>query len=283
MQMPKMLVLAVTTIVLTGCGLEGVDASSRVEKSFNKTVTLRNGARLSLHNVNGNVQIRAWDEEKVEINAVLYASTQEKLDSMSVGVKELSNELEIRTLRSGENEGGMLNWKNWGNSGAKYTLRVPRRLTAVRVSSTNGNQEISGLESRVEAHTTNGRVALEDVRGAVTAESTNGTLDLRLRDSGDEPLRASTTNGKILVELRRSPKTSIHLSTTNGGIDVALPEGTGMQVDASTTNGNIHCDHAVKSETSSRRRLKGTMGSGGPRLELETTNGSISIQRLPTV
>jgi hypothetical protein len=60
-----------------------------------------------------------------------------------------------------------------------------------------------------------------------------------------------------------------------------MPSSAGAVLHAHTTNGSISSDFdvSVRGGMLSKHRLEGTIGSGGPMLDLGTSNGSIKIVR----
>jgi DUF4097 and DUF4098 domain-containing protein YvlB len=134
---------------------------------------------------------------------------------------------------------------------------VPASLE-VRFSTVNGGIELTGLKGRINAETTNGGIKAHDVGG---------------------PIDASTTNGGIEVELSKVAESGVKLGCTNGGIELTLPQDSRATISARITNGGINTE-GVNIETtgeSTRRRLDGRMNGGGPRIDLEGTNGGIRI------
>ena len=117
---------------------------------------------------------------------------------------------------------------------------------------------MSGLKGRVNAETTNGGVEARDISGTLVATTTNGGLD---------------------IELAEMPEGGVKLECTNGGIKVQLPRDAKASISARISNGGIHTDglmiEAVGDQ--SRRRLEGRLNGGGPRLEIEGTNGGITL------
>ncbi len=123
----------------------------------------------------------------------------------------------------------------------------------------NGGIEASGIEADAEAETVNGGVELDST----------GTA------------RAETVNGGITARLGRADWVgTLKLETVNGGIDVTLPDGLSADVRASTVNGDISTDFplAVTGKIA-RRKLEGTIGSGGRLLEMKTVNGGIELKK----
>jgi hypothetical protein len=68
--------------------------------------------------------------------------------------------------------------------------------------------------------------------------------------------------------------------TVNGGIHVVMPEGLSADVKAATVNGDIQTDFPLTvTGRISRRKIEGTIGSGGRLLEMETVNGGIELRK----
>jgi len=154
-----------------------------------------------------------------------------------------------------DNHRGMFTGGN--STQVHYTVKVPASAE-VRFTTVNGGIELTGLSGRITAEATNGGIKARDVSGAIDA---------------------STTNGGVEVELARMPESGVKLECTNGGIELKLPSSARATISARITNGGINTDGVQISQTgeSSRRRLEGTMNGGGPRIDIEGTNGGIRI------
>lgn len=93
--------------------------------------------------------------------------------------------------------------------------------------------------------------------------------------------RAETVNGGITARLGRADWTgALKLTTVNGGIEMTMPEDLSADVKASTVNGDIQTDFPLTvTGRISRRKVEGTIGSGGRLLELSTVNGGIELRK----
>jgi len=61
---------------------------------------------------------------------------------------------------------------------------------------------------------------------------------------------------------------------------MTLPDGLNAEVKAATVNGDIETDFPMSVQGRiSKRRLEGTIGSGGRLLELSTVNGGIELRK----
>jgi DUF4097 and DUF4098 domain-containing protein YvlB len=128
----------------------------------------------------------------------------------------------------------------------------------VKFTTVNGGLELTGLKGRVVLETTNGGIKAHDVGGPIEATTTNGGVDVALTQVADEGVKLGCTNGGISLRLPADARATIRASVANGGIHTS-----GLEID--TTQ-------------SSRRRLEGRMNGGGPRIDLEGTNGGIDVR-----
>ena len=75
------------------------------------------------------------------------------------------------------------------------------------------------------------------------------------------------------------PSDSISLTTTNGELHLQLPRASRFGLDATATRGDIDTDFDFNVTRGARyAETHGTVGSGGPRITLTTTNGSIAVR-----
>jgi hypothetical protein len=130
---------------------------------------------------------------------------------------------------------------------------------------------------RFVGKTVNGGIEAGNVQADVVASTVNGDITL----SSGGLAKASTVNGSIKASLgSASWDGTLSFSTVNGSITVALPGGVNTDVSASTVNGGMESDFPLTvSGRFSMKNMKGTIGSGGRELELETVNGSIRLKK----
>ena len=106
-------------IALTGCELENMAAAVNEKEDFHMNLVLKSGGHFRLENFNGSVEITGWEKEEVDVAGTKYASTQSQLAQIKIDVQSTPEGLNLRTIPPVERR---------GNSGAKYIIRVPRRL-----------------------------------------------------------------------------------------------------------------------------------------------------------
>ncbi|HUQ94963.1 MAG TPA: DUF4097 family beta strand repeat-containing protein [Bryobacteraceae bacterium] len=300
--------ILVICLMLTGCDIDGFDQMSRVKEDFHYSYKLTPGGRLELENFNGSVEITGWDKDTVEIDGTKHAPTRELLDAMKIDVSASPGVIRVRSVRPPERR---------GNMGVKYVLRVPRKVLLDRIVSSNGSIRVQSVEGSVRVktsngsvrasnlkgdidvttsngaveladftggavlHTSNGSIRAQGVRGHFEAITSNGGIDVHVAEASGWPIRAESSNGKIALTIDSLSNTGVRASTSNASITLRLPSSARAQVKASTSNSSASSDFDIAARgTHSKNRLEGTIGSGGPLLDLSTSNGSIRIQKM---
>ncbi|MCX6588350.1 MAG: DUF4097 family beta strand repeat-containing protein [Acidobacteria bacterium] len=304
----RLLLLAPFALLLGGCDLEPWPDAPREFEEFSFDLSLRAGGRLTLENYNGPVEIRAWDKDQVEVRGSKYAASKEQLAEVRVEARAAGPDaVAIRTLPPAEGR---------GQTGARFTIRVPRRnaieqlvtsngavrleglegpgrvqtsngairvgqhLGALDLSTSNGAIDIGGVTGPVTARTSNGRVSVEDLKGGLDAATANGSITATLLETPAEgPLRFATTNGSVTLKLRQAPRSDLRVQTSNGAVTVRLPEATNARVRLGTSNAAITNEFPLAGSggVATRTRVDGKIGNGGPLVDIQTSNASIRL------
>ncbi len=260
---------------LSGCDIEEVvGASTRFREDFSRTYDLRPGARLNLENFNGPVEVRTWDQNKVEIQGTKYASTKEALQLLKVDVSSSPDLLEIRSVRPG---GDTSSWRR-GNYGVSLRITVPRQTHLDKLTTSNGPIKVDGVEGRMRLTTSNGPVDVQASTGELDIRTSNGPVEVT-RFSGRATVQ--TSNGPIEISaLNLDPAVPLRLETSNGPISLRLPEGVNGRVRAHTSNSKVSTDLELTGAERGKGRLEGALGNGnGPLFDLSTSNGPIHLTR----
>ncbi len=300
---------SVLALVLAGCDLDTLETAG-VTEEFRQEFAMKPGGRLSVDNQNGSVEVTGWDRDRIEIEGTKFASDKAALAELKVDIRDTGGSFEVRTLRPAA-------WTRHSRGGVRYRIHVPRKTRLDRFGSTNGSLRAGAIDEQVKMRTTNGSIVLSQVNGDADLGTTNGKVELRDL-SGDAVVHttngdivasgvkgrvdASTTNGGIevsAVELGNGASSRLHTTnggirltvdsfrggdidadTTNGAIKLRIPAGVNADLRASTTSAKIHTDFPVQHLIESKgRRLDAKLGSGGPRIGLRTSNGSIHIEK----
>lgn len=252
-------VLVIASGAATGCDIAMSHFAEKETAEWRKTYELRPGGRLEIRNINGKIDVEPSAGNAVEIVAEKSAragSTDAAKEALArIEIQETASPTEVRIETKVQRQAGGLFSR--ADQQVHYIVKVPA-LLEVRFSTVNGGIELTGLKGRITAEATN---------GGIKAHGVSGSID------------ATTTNGGVEVELAQVADAGVKLGCTNGGIELTLPSDARATISARVTNGGIDTD-GVKIETlgeSNRRRLDGRMNGGGPRIDIEGTNGGIRI------
>ncbi len=243
----RLAAIAATILAL----LIALPAYASVTQEFHRTVPLSAGGRVSLNNINGDVEITGWSRNEVQIDAVKTAPDQQRLDDMRIEVNNSSNSVEIETKYPHH----LVN----NNPGSvHYTLHVPQNGRIDKIDLVNGSLNVEKLSGEVNANLVNGKVHASDLAGAADLATVNGKVE---------------ANYSSLNNVRE-----ITLTSVNGAVDLLLPQSPNADVSASAVNGSISTDFplTVKGHWVGKS-MSGTLGSGGVKIDLNNVNGSIHI------
>jgi len=237
---------------------------------FNQTLPLKAGDSFSLKNTNGFVKVTTWDRNEVEISAKKVARRREEdLNRVKIEVEAFGSAVRVDTI-----------YEKFRNLRVHvdYEVRVPEGVILETIRSTNGDVELAGRFADVKAGTTNGDIRIEGGEGRIELHTTNGSIRAR---NINGTVDAGTTNGSIYLDLAEV-KNDIKAGTTNGSVNLKLGGSVNAELRARTTNGGLTVDFPVtiQGTISSRHRIEGRIGSGGPLIDLHTTNGAIRINKL---
>lgn len=161
------------------------------------------------------------------------------------------------------------------------TVLLPRtvaeNLTAVDLSGVSANFAVGKLTVRdaFSFDTTSGKLEMQSMnapQAKADVSSVSGKVEL---DGSFREVKAGSTSGEIDLMLRNAPA-AVEVSTVSGEVDVELPAGTGFTLDYSTVSGELEYDFPLTKSKDG----KYVCGDGACRMEVGTTSGSLSVERL---
>ncbi|MEO7086045.1 MAG: hypothetical protein ABI442_08225 [Gemmatimonadaceae bacterium] len=142
----------------------------------------------------------------------------------------------------------------------EFRVLVPKGVK-VAVATINGAVTVDGATSDVEGSTINGELEIVTSGGSVNASNVNGGIHARLgRVDSDANMDMTTVNGAISVEFDGDFGADVDLQTVNGALNTNFPI---------TVSGRLNPRH-----------LRAHIGKpGGPRIKLQTVNGSVELKK----
>lgn len=297
--------LSAALLSLTSCIVD-VGDWQRYSKDFHSSYPLKTGGRLSVETFNGAIDISPWDQDTVDISGTKYGSSQEDADNLRVDVDHSNDSVSIHVQRPTDRH---------NHEGARLTIKVPHGTELDRIVTSNGSIrveegggpahlkssngsihvihlhgdldaetsnsaiELEGVDGNARVHTSNGHIRAERVNGSIEASTSNSGVDIAVMRA-DKGVRIDTSNSGVDLDLPRNFSSNVHVETRNGPIAVHLSDGTNARLSARTSNSSIETDFEIRAQGElSKNQLEGEIGSGGPLMELITSNGSIKLLR----
>ena len=229
-------------------------ASAKVTEKFAQTYPLSATGSIHLENVNGSVEIVAWDKAEVSLEAEKSAREQEGLDRMHLKIEASANRLFIKTEMEKK-------WKFWDNMNAAvhYKLMVPAGVSLDKIDVVNAGIRVTGVKGAVKLASVNGTIEAEGLTGSGKFETVNGSIRVAYASLAGQP--------------------DIRLETVNGGCTVRLPADAAFRLETESVNGGTHCDYPITLENSGKHELRGTVNGGGALVKMESVNGGLSVER----
>ncbi len=223
------------------------------------------GKTIEIKGVNGDIEAAPATGSDVEVTGV---KTSRHRDPKEVEIKVVEHAEGVTICAVYPSSWGHANQCAPGSEGhlssrdndvdVHFTVRVPAGV-------------------RLAARTVNGSVEALDLSAEVDVSTVNGSIKATSRGI----VKGETVNGSIKAALGKADWTGpLNFSTVNGSITIDLPSDASADVRASVVNGDIETDFplTVKGKWGPRS-MKGTIGSGGRQLELETVNGGIKLRK----
>ncbi len=260
---PSRLLLAFVALSVAGCdvsvGEQGLSVDvvkGRASDEWTRTYDLPMGGRLDVISIDGGIEAfpAAGPQVEVRVRRQVQSRTDEAAREL-LGKIVIKEEVAADRVRIESPDvrqfGGLLQHVR-----LEYRINLPPGLV-VSLRTQNGAVRLENIAGRVTAATTN---------GGITGRGVSGTID------------ASTVNGGIVMDLA-SLEGDARIVTVNGGIRVDVPADVEATLDASAVNGGVSVEQGLNVQATERSRLRvaGPINGGGPRLQVQTTNGGVRI------
>lgn len=209
---------------------------------FERTYNTQGKAHLTISNINGSINVTAWNRRTISVSANNESSApiteQVAGDSITLSVK--------KSFLAGK---------------ADFHIYVPAE-TSIRLQNYIGKIEVRGVRGDVNIKSYDSEVRLVDVRiPSADVNVTTGDIFFDGELSGDGPFT---------------------FQTLKGDVDVSLPESCSFQLSTRALSENINLGDFMNSLRGANRAPKGITGThlqGGPRLNLITFSGRILLHK----
>ena len=156
---------------------------------------------------------------------------------------------------------------------------MPKSVTIVRAHSVSGSLTVRDVGPGVDQwlNTVSGSITTDGARD-LQSGTTSGSIDFV---SAGKALEARSISGSITGAIDSLEKGgSVSMRTVSGSVSVSAFDGLDASVDLRSVSGTVSCDFPVSVTTQKRTQLQGRIGQGSVPVEIRTTSGGISINKL---
>ena len=236
--------------------------SEELREEFHQNYPLSLTGRVSLENLNGDVQIKVWDRAAVQVDAVKKAYRKDRLSEAQIEVNATEENIRIKTEYPDESQNFVSGQGRYDNPATvDYTLTIPRKAVLESIELVNGSCDIDGVEGNVKASSINGRLNARGLLGEARLSTINGPLNATFNQLDESK--------------------AISLASVNGNVTIVIPSNSNASVKAGTVHGGISSDFALKVKHGEYvgHSMDGQIGTGGPKIKLGNVNGGIKVSR----
>jgi DUF4097 and DUF4098 domain-containing protein YvlB len=283
--------------------LAAIAAPAAAQQTITKRATVAPDATVEVSNVQGSVEVSAWDKNEVELVAVL-ESDKDELE-FEATPRNVSIEVDRPNSRYGRDE-----------EDANLTLRVPRgaRLiidtvsaeitvagvrgeqdlesvsgsvgtqaydVAVKAASVSGDVTVTGTGGKAAVKTENvsGTATVTGVRGSFEGEVVSGEVHATI--AAADHIDVNSVSGDITVNAELTPSARVDMESVSGTITLKVKPPVNADFDIESFSGDIENCFGPKARDTSKftpgSELSFTQGNGGARVELQTLSGEIRV------
>ena len=267
------LILRSVALITTIATMASPAAGQRQQQdnSFSWSGKIPAGRWIRIRNLNGGITVGAASGDNVEVTAtkrwrrgdpavVRFETKKFGPGEESVVICALWGERSSCDDRNYDTRGDRDDRRSRNNDvGVDFRVLVPKGVK-VGVNTINGAVIVDGATAEVDAATVNGELEVNTSGGPVNATNVNGGVRARLgRLDSDANMEFTTVNGSVVVEFGGEFGADVDLQTVNGSLN------TNFEM---TVSGRLDPKH-----------LRAHIGKpGGPRIRLETVNGSVELR-----
>lgn len=296
--------MTIRNALLTAAALAALAQPALAAQNITKRAPVAADVMVDVENVQGRVDVTAWDRNEVELVAVL-ESDKDKLE-YEAGERQVR----IKVTRPDHKS-------RWGDDDdAMLTLRVPRgaRIAAhtvsadIKVEGVRGEQDLGTVSGTLDTRVFDEAVEVRSVSGDITVTGTGGKAAVSFGNvsgttiingirgglegkavSGNitasvaaaDRLRVGSVTGDIGLQVELTAAARAHLESVNGDITLTVRPPVNAEFEVETLNGDIETCFGAKARAKSKygpgRELTLTQGSGGARVDIHTLNGDVEV------
>jgi DUF4097 and DUF4098 domain-containing protein YvlB len=157
-------------------------------------------------------------------------------------------------------------------------VRIRGHRGAGNVDTGSGSVDVTGVTGdELTVDTGSGSVTVREASVQSLNIDTGSGRVLATAITADA-VNVETGSGSVDLEFGAAPR-DVAVDTGSGSVTLTAPAGLNASLSFETSSGEITTDFPVQVTRIERDALRGTIGSGGGRLTVETGSGNIALRR----
>jgi DUF4097 and DUF4098 domain-containing protein YvlB len=283
--------------------LAAIAAPAAAQQTITKRATVAPDVTIEVSNVQGHVQISAWDKDEVELVAVL-ESTRDQLE-FEATPRKVRIEVDRPDGRYGRDHseanltvrvprGARLEVDTVSADIAVQGVRGPQNLESVSgvmntqaydapvsTSAVSGDVTITGNGGKAAVKTENvsGTSTVTGVRGEFQGEVVSGEIHATV--AAAQNVDVNSVSGDIVLNAELAAEGEVDMETVSGTLTLNLKPPVNADFDIESFSGDIEVCFGPKARGTSKytpgSELVFTQGNGGARIELQSLSGEIRV------
>lgn len=290
--------------LLTAATLAALAQPALAAQNFTKRATVAADVLVDVENVQGRVDITAWDRNEVELVAVL-ESDEDKFEYQAT-----DREVRVKVSRPDGH------YRHDEDEDAILTLRVPKgaRLDVgtvsadIKVMGVRGEQRLgtvsgdlgtqaydepvdvravsgditvagTGGKAAVRSESVSGTTVVNGIRGGFEGKAVSGDLEIAVTEAGR--LRLGTVSGDISADAGLTADARVEMNTISGEIGFRIKPPVNAEFEIETFSGDIESCFGGKARATGKygpgSELRMTQGNGSASVRMKSLSGSIEV------
>ncbi len=143
-----------------------------------------------------------------------------------------------------------------------------------RIKATSGSIKARLIDGPVDISSTSATIDVAQLTGDIKIKATSGSIKINQELGG---LDISTHDGDVVIAASLDSDRGYFVSTRKGNITFSVPETASGSVKLETRSGGINTELPLIIRSFEKNKLVGDFGSSGPKINLVTESGDITL------
>jgi hypothetical protein len=213
----RLTVAGAGVILLTGAGFHASErAAGAITERLERQLPFKPGGRLTLRNGKGDIEIRTWNRDVVEVRVEKTSDVADEMTLVPINITASDDEIVISSEYPLYAPRLLVR--------THYRLRVPADIDLKLIKTIQGTVDIAGVTGRAVVRVDTGAAKIDGFSGVLDVMTSNGQIEATLAAlTRDDSVYLDTYNGDVLLTVPKLPEAYVALQTMTGSIDSGFP------------------------------------------------------------